>query len=256
MYNLINMNIIELKNIKKSFGKNEVLKDVTFNIKQGERIAILGPNGSGKSTLLNIMLGLLRQSSGKISFPAYDDSMKDFLSDMGIQFQSGNFPSGFKVKEVIEVCMEQSSNFNYKDYKDWKKEANNKLNEYLEIFQIDKIKNNKVNAISGGQKQRLNILIALISNPKILILDEISSGLDIGSQKQIMKFISDYVKDNKATLIIVSHILFEIQELTNKVLMLDEGKIMFDYKISELEKKHGSLSNALDKYFIKGNKEI
>ncbi len=250
------MNIIELKNVKKSFGHNDVLKDVTFSIKQGERISILGPNGSGKSTLINIMLGLLKKTSGEILYPAYDDSITNFLSELGIQFQSGNFPSNYTVKEVIEVCLEQSSEFKYKDYKNWKKESKAKIEEFMEVFQITKIKKNKVSAISGGQKQRLNILLALISNPKVIILDEISTGLDIGSQKLLIKFISDYVKENKATLIIVSHILFEIQELTTKVMMLDEGEIKFESTIKKLETKHGSLSNALDKYFVEGNKEI
>ncbi len=249
------MNIIELKNVKKSFGKNEVLKDVTFSIKQGDRITILGPNGSGKSTLINVMLGLLKKSGGEILYPAYDNSLSEFLSDLGIQFQSGRFPANYTVYEVIQVCMEQSSNFSYKEYRKWKKEANAKIEEYLKVFQIEKIRKNKVSAISGGQKQRLNILLALISNPKVLILDEISTGLDISSQKQLIKFISDYVKENKATLIIVSHILFEIQELTTKVAMLDGGEVKFESTIKKLEEKHGSLSKALDKYFVEG-KEI
>ncbi len=250
------MNIIELTNIKKSFGKNAVLKDINLKIKQGERLTILGPNGSGKSTLLNVMLGLLKQTEGEIAYPAYDNSSKSFLSDLGIQFQSGNFPSNYTVKEVIDVCLEQSSNFEYKNYKKWKKESKKKVDEFLEIFQITKIKKNKVGAISGGQKQRLNILLALISNPKVLILDEISTGLDIGSQKLLIKFISDYVDENKVTLIIVSHILFEIEELTDNLVMLDEGVIKFRTTISKLESKHGTLSKALDKYFVEGNKKI
>ncbi len=246
------MNIIELKNVKKSFGKNEILRDVTFSIKQGDRVTILGPNGAGKSTLINVMLGLTKKTSGEILYPAYEDSRSDFLSDLGIQFQSGRFPANYTVYEVIQVCMEQSSEFSYKEYRSWKKESKQKIEEFMEVFQITKIRKNKVSAISGGQKQRLNILLALISNPKVLILDEISTGLDISSQKQLIKFISDYVKENKATLIIVSHILFEIQELTTKVAMLDEGEIKFETTIKKLEDKHGTLSKALDKYFVDG----
>lgn len=250
------MNIIEVKNIKKSFGKKEVLKDVNFEIKDGERISILGPNGSGKSTLLNIILGLLKQTNGKVLYPLYKNDMKIFLSNLGVQFQSGNFPTNYRVIDVIEVCIEQSSNFKYKEYNKWKTEAKKKIDEYLKIFQIEKIRKNKIGSISGGQKQRLNILLALISNPKILILDEISTGLDIGSQKRLMRFISDYVNENKSTLIIVSHILFEIQELTDSILMLDDGEIKFRRTLKELENKYGTLSKALDKYFVEGEKEI
>ncbi len=249
------MNILEMKNIKKSFGKKEILKNINLEIKQGERVSILGPNGSGKSTLINVMLGLTKKTDGEIKFPAYNNSVKEFVVDLGIQFQSGNFPPSFKVKEIIEVVMEQSSNFKYKDYRSWKKEAKVKVKEYAEVFQITKIMNNKITAVSGGQKQRLNILLALISNPKVIILDEISTGLDIGSQKQLIRFIDTYVKENKATLIIVSHIIFEIYELTDSILMLDEGVIKFRSTIKNLETKHGSLSKALDKYFVDG-KEI
>ncbi len=250
------MNVIEIKNLSKKFGKKEILKDVNLEIKQGERVTILGPNGSGKSTLINVMLGLLKKDNGEILYPAHDNDIKKFLSELGIQFQSGNFPNNYTVNEIIEVCVEQSSNFNYKEYKTWKKETKNKIEEFLEVFQIKGIRKNKVSAISGGQKQRLNILLALISNPKILILDEISTGLDIGSQKMLMRFISDYVKKSKSTLIIVSHILFEIQELTDSVLMLDEGEIKFRKTIKSLETKYGTLSKALDEYFVEGNKEL
>lgn len=250
------MNILEVKNISKSFGKNEVLKDVTFNISKGERVSIIGPNGSGKSTLINVLLGLVKKSGGEVLYPSHNNSVKEFVSDLGIQFQSGKFPNNFKVKEVIEVIMEQSSDFKYKDYKTWKKESKKKIKEYLDVFQITKKANTKVSLLSGGQKQRLNILLALISNPKILILDEISTGLDIGSQKQLISFIDSFVKKEKATLIIVSHIIFEIQELTDSILMLDEGKIMFRRKINDLEKKHGNLSKALNKYFVDGKKVI
>ncbi len=246
------MNIVELKNVKKSFGSKEILKDITMEIKQGERLTILGPNGSGKSTLINVILGLTKKSGGEILYPANNNSVKDFVNEVGIQFQSGNFPASYKVKEVIEVIMEQSTDFSYKNYFSWKKESKKKIEELLEVFQITKIAKNKVSAISGGQKQRLNILLALISKPKVLILDEISTGLDIGSQKKLIKFISDYVKKEKATLVIVSHILFEIEQLTNNVVMLDEGIIKFRKTIKSLETKHGSLSSALDKYFVEG----
>lgn len=250
------MNILELNNISKSFGKKEVLKDITMNIKQGEKIAIIGPNGSGKSTLINIIIGLLKQTSGTIKYPHYNDSIKEFNQDMGIQFQSGQFPNNFKVNEVIEIILEQSSKFKYKNYKTWKKESREKIKEYLKVFQITKLKNNKVNSLSGGEKQRLNILLALISNPKVIILDEISTGLDIRSQKLLINFIRNYVKENNATLIIISHIVYEIDELTDSIFMLDEGVIKFKKDISSLRSKYGSLSNALEKYFVEGVKKI
>ncbi len=249
-------NIVELKNISKSFGKKEVLKNINLEIKEGSSVSILGTNGSGKSTLINVVIGLLKQTKGTISYPLHNNSVKEFNQNMGIQFQSGAFPSNYKVREVIEISIEQSSTFSYKKYRSWKKEANKKIDEFLNIFQIKKLEKAKVSSLSGGEKQRLNILLAIISKPSILILDEISTGLDIASQKLLINFIKDYVKENNVTLIIISHIVFEIEELTDRIYMLNEGVIEFEADISKLISKHKTLSNALEKYFIKGEKVV
>lgn len=250
------VNILELEKIRKSFGRKEVLRSINLKITEGSNVAIIGPNGSGKSTLINIIIGLLKQTNGTISYPLHNDSIREFNQNMGIQFQSGSFPANYKVREIIEITMEQSSTFSYEDYRSWKKEANKKIDEFLDIFQIKKLAKAKSSNLSGGEKQRLNILLAIISKPSVLILDEISTGLDIASQKLLINFIKDYVKKNNVTLIIISHIVFEIEELTDRIYMLDEGVIKFEADISKLISKHKSLSNALEKYFIEGKKVI
>ncbi len=250
------MNILEIKGLKKSFGKKEVLKGVDLSIKEGSKIAILGPNGSGKSTLINIILDLLKPNEGEIIYPTYKNNVKEFTSDVGIQFQSGNFPRTFKIKEIIEIVMEQNSKFKYSNYKEWRKTALNKMDELLEVFQISNLKNSRIKNLSGGETQRLNILLALISEPKILILDEISTGLDIGSQQKLIKFIKDYVNKNNLTLIIISHIVFEIEELVDSIAMLDRGVIVFEKKVKNLVKKYDSLNLALKEYFIERKDKI
>ncbi len=250
------MDIFELKNVNKTFGKKEVLKDVNLKVKQGEKIAILGPNGSGKSTLMNVILGLKKPTKGEIKYPFFNNKRINFTKEVGMQFQSGNFPNNFKVKEIIDIVFEQKSDFKYKDYRSFKKEAKKKIEEYVEIFKLKKVYKSKVKNLSGGEKQRLNILLAIISNPKVLILDEISTGLDIKSQKQLIKFIEDYSNNNEVTLIIISHIVYEIEQLADSVAMLDEGEIKFKKDLKSLISKYGDLSKALDKYFIEGKKVI
>ncbi len=250
------MNIVEIKNLKKSFGEKEVIKNVNLKIKKGEKLAILGPNGSGKSTLINLMLGLLKQTKGEIKYPLHEDSVKKFTSNVGIQFQSGNFPNTFEVKKIIEIVMEQNSKFKYKNYKNWRATSLKEIDKFLDIFQITKLKNSRIKNLSGGERQRLNILLALISNPNILILDEISTGLDIGSQQKLIKYIKDYVGNNKITLIIISHIVFEIEELVDRVAMLDQGVIKFQKNVKDLVSKYGTLNNALKEYFVSSKETL
>jgi len=111
------MNIIEIKNLNKSFGSKKVIIDLSLNIEKGSRVAIMGPNGSGKTTLVNMCLGLQKPTSGQITYPSHKNKIKDFTHDAGIQFQSGKFPDNFKVIEIINIIFEQSTYFNYKNYK-------------------------------------------------------------------------------------------------------------------------------------------
>ncbi len=147
---------------------------------------------------------------------------------------------------------EQKENYPLKDYKKWKIEKAKEVDFLVEIFELKQVLKQKVNSLSGGEKQRLNVLLAILNKPQVLILDEISTGLDIKAQEALINFIGNYCEENGTTLIIISHIIFEIETLTDKIFLLEEGIIKFEITIESLQAKFKTLSNALKSYFIQG----
>lgn len=246
-------NIIKIKNVSKNFGKTEVLKDLSLDINKGERLVIVGPNGSGKSTLVNIITDILKPTSGEVSFPGFKGH-KDFTSILGVQFQENSLPAGYKVKEIIELMFEinyDSSRF--PDRKKWEIEIKGEWKENLiKKFRLSDLQNRKVQKLSGGQKQSLNIMLSFVSKPKLLILDEITTGLDIKAQERYLDFIDDYIKETGSTLIIVSHILKEIFTLGERIAILDKGRIVSDKKMKNIGKTANSIDKFLRAYFIEG----
>lgn len=247
--------VLQVDGISKSFGKKRVLDNLSLMIKEGDRIAITGPNGSGKTTLINILVGLLNQDEGVVIKPSFKTN-EEFLKNTGIQFQSESFPKGFKVEEIIDLIA--GINFDKKKYDSYRKWWNNvlkpKKKELIEIFGLVKLKKAKVTKLSGGEKQRLNILLALLNDPKIIILDEISTGLDIESQERLLQYIKEYQEKYNATLIIVSHNINEIRELSNTISILDNGRIINTVDIIDLEKNDIEIERFLKEYFV--NKKI
>ncbi len=220
---------LRLKNVKKSFGFKHVLNGVTFDIKKGERLALIGKNGSGKSTLINIISQQLRPSHGEIKY-GYATSRVESLELMGIQFQTLNYPEGFIVKDVIHffnVSVEKSIRMSKRE-----------LSDMISMFGIDKYLNQSIDRLSGGQQQRINILLALIKKPKLLILVEISTGLDVESAEVIKGYIEQYLSRYPETaLLLVSHSDEEIRELTERAVVLEAGKIVEKFESKKLNTK-------------------
>lgn len=245
--------ILKLKDIKKQFGKTVVLDGVNLDINKGERLVIIGPNGSGKSTLIDVITSIKKPDVGSIEYLGFKDSL-DLKRVIGVQFQQNGLPSGFRTKELIDLMFEV--NYDQQKWTDkelWIKEMFTEWKQKLiNVFRIEKFLERKVQKLSGGQKQSLNILLAFVSKPEFLILDEITTGLDIKAQERILDFIDEYQKETKATLIVVSHILKEIFTLAGRVVILDKHKITADKKREEI----GDTSNQIDRwlraYFLDG----
>ncbi len=221
---------LRLKNVKRVFGLHKkVLRGVTFDIKKGEKLSLIGKNGSGKSTLINIISQQLKMSEGSIKY-GYASNRVESLELMGIQFQTLNYPEGFIVKDVIHffnVSVEKTIRM-----------SKSELSDMISMFGIDKYLNQSIDRLSGGQQQRINILLALIKRPKLLILDEISTGLDVESSEVIKAYIDQYLlKYPDTALLLVSHSDEEIRELTDRVVVLEAGKIVEDFPASELTPK-------------------
>ena len=215
--------MLEIKNIKKSFNKLQVLKGISFNVLDGEVVSIIGPSGCGKSTLLRCINLLEKPSSGNIIIDGVDITNKKNLTQvrqkMGMVFQQFNlFPhltvlENITLAPICEKLMDKDTAI---------KEAE-KLLKSINLY--DK-KDNYPSELSGGQKQRVAIVRTLIMNPEIILFDEPTSALDPEMVNDVLDLIKKLV-EKKITIIIVSHEMSFIKECANKIIFLDGGKIEF-----------------------------
>lgn len=246
--------LIKIKNLSKKFKNKEVFKELNLNIYKNEVLAILGPNGSGKTTLLNIIIGLSKQTSGKVELVNFKNQ-KDFFKKLGIQFQNSDFPKGYTTNQMVDLVFQFA---NRKpsgiSFSKWVKTDGLKLKKQLyKTFQLEGKEKTKAIKLSGGEKQRLNVMLALLSKPEILIVDEITTGLDITAQSSILTFINNFKNKQNKTLILVSHNINEIDRLADRIVILDKKKITKDFTRDEIIRKYKSIPNFLNSYFIERN---
>ena len=215
--------MLEIKNIKKSFNKLQVLKGISFNVENGEVVSIIGPSGCGKSTLLRCINLLEKPSSGNIILDGVDITNKKNLTQvrqkMGMVFQQFNLFSHLTVLENIilaPICEKLMD-------KDIAIKEAEKLLKSINLY--DK-KDNYPSELSGGQKQRVAIIRTLIMNPEIILFDEPTSALDPEMVNDVLDLIKKLV-EKKITIIIVSHEMSFIKECADKIIFLDGGKIEF-----------------------------
>lgn len=222
--------MIEINNIKKKYGKKEVLKGVSFKVEKGDFVALVGKNGSGKSTIVDIITKLKKSDSGNVRYGFND---KDIYKEIGVQTQEAQFDERLSIKDMCAL---------------WKGIYNidkKKINELLEVLHMDNI-NQSIGSLSGGQKQKLNILLALVNDPKFLILDELTTGLDAISRNEIRDYLKKIHEEYNVTVFMVSHYMDEIEELCNKMIVLKDGVVYDEGNPRELVQKNNF--NNLDQY--------
>lgn len=216
---------IKVRNLNKSINGREILKDVNFDIYEGEIVGLIGPNGAGKSTLLKIMSGLYSIDSGDIYY--YDiDLKKDFekaMSMIGTIIESPDLYKNLSGEKNLEVFKNMFKGVN-----------EDTIKEIVCILEMEKFLGKKFKTYSLGMKERLAIANTLINKPKILILDEPTNGLDPIGIKRIFSLLKS-MKDT--TIIISSHMLSEIQSLCNKIIFINDGKIVSIKHDDKSEKK-------------------
>lgn len=232
--------LIEIRGLKKTFGnkknKNEVLKGIDLKIQENENIAILGSNGCGKTTLIEIVAGLNKVTEGEIIHCFH--SQNDYLKNIGIQFQDSSYPPGITTQEVIKfVVGVYEAHINEEE-----------LNGLIKIFGINEYIKKSASSLSGGQQQRLNALLAILHKPKIVFLDELSTGLDITIRTRIKKFLKEYTKDNNMTICIVSHDMEEVQYLADRIIVLVDGRIVVNASKESILSEYGTLEAFIDNY--------
>lgn len=217
------MTILEIKDLYKSFGENEILKGVDFSVEEGQVITIIGSSGSGKSTLLRCINLLERPDSGQIIFQGkdilnVDIEENDHRKNLGMVFQNFNLFNNLNVLE--NTCIGQTKVLNRNH-----KEAEEKALYYLGLVGMDAYKNAKPHQLSGGQKQRVAIARAISMEPKILLFDEPTSALDpemVGEVLATMKKLAQL----GFTMIVVTHEMDFAREVSDRVIFMDQGKIL------------------------------
>lgn len=214
--------MIKAKNIHKSFGELEVLKDVSFKVQQGEVISIIGPSGSGKSTLLRSLIGLEEINSGELFIEGISvkESGKKAYEKMGMVFQGFNL---FPHKTVMGNLIEAPIVVKGEKKKEGKKRAEKLLNK---VGLYDK-KDSYPAQLSGGQKQRVAIARALAMEPDIMLFDEPTSSLDPELVGEVLTVIRDLADEN-ITMMIVTHEMGFARDVSDRVIFMDHGKIISD----------------------------
>ena len=216
--------MLEVKNLKKKFDKNIVLKDIDIKIEKGERLAIIGPSGCGKSTFLRCLNMLENPTSGKIIFDGETITDKGvdlsiIRRKMGMVFQQFNLFPHLTVLDNITLVPVKLGILSEKDAK---KEALN----LLESIDLKDKANNYPNELSGGQKQRVAIVRTLIMNPEVILFDEPTSALDPEMVFEVLDLIMK-IADKGITMVMVSHEMNFVKKFATKVMFLDEGEISF-----------------------------
>lgn len=217
--------IIEIKHLQKSFGKNEVLKDINFSVSKGEVVCIIGSSGSGKSTLLRCLNLLEIPSSGEILFHGQNIleqkiSNAVYRAKMGMVFQQFNL---FNNLTVLDNCTVGQVKVLKRDAEDAKKKAM----EYLDLVGMSQFINAKPNQISGGQKQRVAIARALSMEPEALLFDEPTSALDPEMVGEVLKVMKQLAKSG-LTMLVVTHEMSFARDVANRVVFMDNGVIAED----------------------------
>lgn len=218
--------MIEIQNIHKKFGKNQVLTGVDLSINNGGIFAVLGPNGSGKTTLIKCILGMVLPNKGLISVlgKPIKKSWK-YRQEIDYLPQIANFPGNLKVKELIRMI------------KDLRQKPSDE-EKLIRLFELEPFLNKKLSTLSGGTKQKVNIVLTFMFDCPLIILDEPTTGLDPASLIRLKKLIQQEKAKGK-TILITSHIMQFVEEVADEIVYLLEGKIYFKGSIKELMVKTG-----------------
>lgn len=222
--------MLEVKNLKKKFGNNLVLKGIDLKVNECDKIAIIGPSGCGKSTFLRCLNGIEKPTSGKIIFKDMEITNTKDLSNIrkkiGMVFQQFNLFPHLTVEENIILAPVKLKILT-------EKEAKKKAHELLASINLSDKKNSYPDELSGGQKQRVAIVRSLIMNPDILLFDEPTSALDPEMVGEVLELIKE-IADKGMTMIIVSHEMNFVKKCANKVVFMDGGKISFSGTVEEV----------------------
>jgi Cu-processing system ATP-binding protein len=221
--------MITVSDLNKKFGKLDVLKSIQVDFTIGKSYAMIGPNGSGKTTLIKCILGMVLPDSGIITVNgksiANDWSYRNLI---GYMPQIGRYPDQMKIGQIFDMI------------RDLRQDQSHLDEDLIKEFKLDSMKDKRMHTLSGGTRQKVSAALAFLFNPRIMILDEPTAGLDpIATEALKEKILSE--KNKERTFLITSHIMSDLDELTSHVVYLEEGKILFNDTIDQLKSGTGEL---------------
>ena len=207
--------MFKVSEIKKSFKNKEVLKGVSFTIEEGDKVALLGNNGAGKSTLLKIIAGQLEANAGRIETPL------DFQTEIGMMPQGDILIDDLKVGDLVllKCYMNQLEDID--------------IDELLKMVELEEFKNQYVLGLSGGQKRRLSLLLTILNEPRLIFLDEPTTGMDLESVDNFWHLL----EEQNFTSVIVTHDFNQIDHFFTEVLILKDGRIAAQESVEEIHRK-------------------
>lgn len=218
--------VLEVKNLNKSFGSKHILKDVSFNIKQGEILGFIGPNGAGKTTTIKLLLGLQSIDSGEVRINGYDvkKEFREAIGNVGAIVESPDLYMYLTGRKNLELIANM--------YKCVTKE---RIEEVIKVVGLENRIDDKVSKYSLGMRQRLGIAAAIIHKPNVLILDEPTDGLDPEGIKELRDLLKSLAKKEKMGILISSHNLAELESFVSDVCLIQNGSIISTSTIKDLK---------------------
>ncbi len=199
--------LLTIKQLQVKYGSHTALQiNSPLCIEEGERIGVIGSNGAGKSTLVKALLGLINYE-GRIVTDLEPEQMAAHM-------QSNAYVTTMPVKRIMEMVL------------DTKIKENKELQELIAFFEFEKCLHKRYNALSGGQKQKFTIIMIMMQKAELTFYDEVTSGLDFETRQKLMEKMVEWYRDKKDSLIIVSHYYEELEQLADKILLLDQGKVI------------------------------
>ena len=213
---------IEVKDLTKSLGGRVVVDKITFRVEKGEVFGLLGHNGAGKSTTIDLLLGLKKPDCGTRAIFGLDPTAnrKAVFGRVGVQLQSSNYQNNIRVDEL---CKEMSALYDKPEY----------YRRLLRAFSLEKFAQAQVNKLSGGEKQRLSVALALINNPEIVFLDELTTGLDTAARREVWGHLKE-LKSKGTTIFLTTHYMEEAESLCDRIFLMKDGRKITEGTVKEV----------------------
>lgn len=236
-------NIIEVKDLRKTYGGNvEAVRGVTFSVRRGEFFGFLGPNGAGKTTTMNMLVDLVKRTSGSISIDGltFEKSPREIYKIVGFAMQEIGLDETATAREMLELHGHL--------YHLSRDRIQSQIEKLLKLVELEKVADRYTATYSGGMRRRFDLALSLIHEPKVLFLDEPTQGLDPHARQLIWNHLREL---NKAgmTIFLTTHFMDEAEELCERIAIMDKGQIVTEGTVEQLLAKHDSQS--LEEVFLK-----